>query len=395
MVANVTVGSSMRFVVIKHNGSTVQSDYLRKPDGSYLQYAADDPDNEGHNLLSIAIDGDRYIHVIGGFHNQSTSPYYWRSTFRTSQSFVRKGFAPKWGSANIPSPVGYSTMHTYPIMAGLGGDVYLVMRTIKSQDTDSRAMPLWRWNNVTNKWSVVAVVAAQTGYTVYPTDIWSDGKNLHLAYEWMDGPAGGVRHKASYVKYSPSTAKFYKANGAAIGVPITVASSDVFEDLNAGETLAQISEQVALYPGTMGGRGRVNGGEVQILLRRREALNQRINLKRFRYAGRWIEETVVDANALWAGTDAHLTKMLGFTDDGTTTRVLFGKATYSTGYNPWANGITSIDAMVKERGGACNPGWSDARPIGTGAPFAIRSGGYDQLYLNDFPGQVLRVARLN
>lgn len=395
MIANVTVGSSMRLVVIKRNGSTYQSDYLRKPDGTYVQYADGDPDNEGHNLLSIAIDGDGFLHVVGGFHNQSTSPYYWRSTFTTSQTFVTTGFAAKWGSTNIPSPKGYSTMHTYPIMAGLGGDVYLVMRTIKSNDTYSRAMPLWRWNNRTNVWSLVATVAAETGYTVYPTDIWSDGKNLHMAYEWMRGTAGGIRHQASYVKYSPSTTKFYKANGSTVSVPINIASSDVFEGLNSGERLDQISEQVALYPGTMGGKGRVNSGEVQILLRRREALNQRINLKRFRYAGGWIEETVVDANNLWAGGNDYLTKMLGFTHDGTTTRVFYGKATYSTGYNPWSNGITNIDAMVKERGGTCGSGWSTAQGIGKGAPFAVYSGGYDHVYLNDFANQALKVAMLN
>jgi hypothetical protein len=394
MVANVTVGSKMRFVVIKYGGLAARSDYLRKPDGTYLQYASDDPDNEGHNLLSIAIDGRGFIHVVGGFHNQMTSPYYWRSTFTTSQAFKPKGFAAKWGSSNIPSPSGYSSMHTYPIMAGLGGDVYLVMRTIKNKDTNTRAMPLWRWSTSTGKWAVVAVVAAQTGLTVYPTDIWSDGQNLHMAYEWMDGAAGGIRHKASYVKYSPTTGKFSKASGSALTVPVGVTGSDVFDDLHAGESLNQISEQVALYPGTMGGKGRVKAGEVQILLRRRDALNRRINLKQYRYAGRWIEETVVDADRLWAGTSWYLSKMLGFTDDGVTSRVLFGKANYAAGYNPWSNGITEIDAMIQEKGGKCGPVWSVAQSFGKGAPFAVRSGGYDQVYLNDFASQVLKVTRL-
>jgi hypothetical protein len=394
MVANVTVGTKMRFVVIKYAAATSRSDYLRKPDGTYLQYASDDPDNEGHNLLSIAIDGHGFVHVVGGFHNQSTSPYYWRSTFTTGQAFKPKGFAAKWGSANIPSPSGYSSMHTYPIIAGLGGDVYLVMRTIKKKDTNTRAMPLWRWNNATNKWSVVAVVAAQTGFTVYPTDVWSDGQNLHMAYEWMDGAAGGIRHKASYVKYSPATGKFSKASGATVTVPVGITGSDVFDDLRPGEALDQISEQVALYSGTMGGKGRVKGGEVQILLRRRDALNRRINLKQFRYAGRWIEETVVDADRLWAGTGWYLSKMLGFTDNGAMTRVLYGKANYAAGYNPWSNGITEIDALIQEKGGTCGPAWSVAQSIGKGAPFAVRSGGYDNVYLNDFANQVLKVTRL-
>jgi hypothetical protein len=394
MVANVTVGSKMRFVVIKDGASTSRSDYLRKPDGTYLQYASDDPDNEGHNLLSIAIDGDGFIHVVGGFHNQATSPYYWRSTFTTRQAFAPKGFAARWGSANIPSPSGYSSMHTYPIMAGLSGDVYLIMRTIKTKDTNTRGMPLWRWNNATNKWSVVAVVAAETGFTVYPTDIWSDGKNLHMAYEWMDGEAGGIRHKASYVKYSPATGKFSRANGATVPVPIGIAASDVFDDLRPGEAMEQISEQVALYPGTMGGKGRVKGGEVQILLRRRDALNRRINLKQYRYAGRWIGETVVDADRMWAGTAWYLSKMLGFTDDGTTSRVLYGKTKYAAGYNPWSNGISDIEAMIQEKGGPCGSVWSVGRSIGKGAPFAVRSGGSDHVYLNDFANQVLKVTTL-
>lgn len=199
----------------------------REPNGTWtrgcLQTSTGDcavyPDDIGHNQPSIAIDGDGYLHAFVSMHNNNWR-YYRSAAPGDVTAMVNR-------STEMPDQGG---MYTYPnVSRAANGDLYLIIRAYPQGR-------LYRWNNAANTWTRVATFAAAANYVVYPDDVIGDAAgNIHIAWEWAYGGANGLRHLASYLRYSPATNQFATASGTPVAVPVTTSSPVVYQPLEGQE----------------------------------------------------------------------------------------------------------------------------------------------------------------
>ncbi|WP_052423162.1 BNR-4 repeat-containing protein [Nonomuraea candida] len=178
----------------------------------------------GHTQPSIALDGDGYIHVFYGMHD---NPMRYRRSDRPES--VTGGWTDR--SAEIAA-VAPENVFTYPIPATTpNGDVYLLIRS------RGRHGELYRWQDAADTWSLVRRFGSESGYTFYPDAmVADDAGDLHIAFEWAKVQPRPERHLGSYVRYSPADDAFYQAGGARQELPITRATSDVHQPMRAAET---------------------------------------------------------------------------------------------------------------------------------------------------------------
>ncbi|MFF9571389.1 BNR-4 repeat-containing protein [Streptomyces sp. NPDC014685] len=202
----------------------------RDPDGVWSRLPllnsngqqAEFPDDNGHNQPSVARDGSGRLHVFASMHASS-----WRY-FRTEAP----GTDVTDHAAELPDQgVGI----TYPVVTTApNGDLYLAARV--GSGADQRPGKLYRWDNAAARWSTVATFAGALNRSVYPDDLTVDAAGrVHLLYEWAKAPATAFRHQLSYLRYDPATGTFADSTGAAVTTPVTPATSDVIQDLTAGE----------------------------------------------------------------------------------------------------------------------------------------------------------------
>ncbi|MFF9352689.1 BNR-4 repeat-containing protein [Streptomyces sp. NPDC014734] len=202
----------------------------RDPDGVWSRLPlldkngaqAEFPDDNGHNQSSVARDGSGRLHVFASMHADAWR--YFRTEAPGGDVTDHAGELPDQG-------VGI----TYPIVTTApNGDLYLAARV--GAGADRRPGKLYRWDNAASRWSVVTTFADALNRSVYPDDLMVDAAGrVHLLYEWAKAPATAFRHQLSYLRYDPSTGAFADSAGAAVTTPVTPATSDVIQDLTAGE----------------------------------------------------------------------------------------------------------------------------------------------------------------
>lgn len=322
-------------------------------------------DDDGHRQPSIAVDGSGYIHVFSAMHNNG--PLYWRSNQPNS---VTGGFTYRGGEV----PVAANTQGwTYPILATLNGDVYLLVRETAT-DYHNKAALLYRFSNSGRTWARIYRPAfdSRNTYTVYPDDMMAADGALHIAYSWMDGGTGGLRHRGSYLKYVPNpnsnTGTFYTSSGAAVGVPRKVDNGDVFRPLGSGELLTDITDTAAKPKGYQSAKIAVDPatGYPHVLYRYRDKSgNDNFKVFRSRWNGTsWITDLIYGG-----GTDSNTLPTMGITHDGSVIRAYYVKS---------AGGV-----FLKEKGGIC-ASWSPERALTPGDTtpkrIAVVPGTVDSIY---------------
>ncbi|WP_299537431.1 BNR-4 repeat-containing protein [uncultured Streptomyces sp.] len=191
---------------------------LLNADGRQAEFA----DDNGHNQPSVARDGSGRLHVFTSMH---ANPWrYYRTEAPGGSVTDHAAELPDQGQA-----ITYPVLTTAP-----NGDLYLAARV--GAGNDQRPGKLYRWDNAASRWSVVATFATALNRSVYPDDLTVDSAGrVHLLYEWAKAPATAFRHQLSYLRYDPATGAFTDSSGASVTAPVTPATSDVIQDLTAGE----------------------------------------------------------------------------------------------------------------------------------------------------------------
>ncbi|MCX4966654.1 BNR repeat-containing protein [Streptomyces sp. NBC_00654] len=322
---------------------------LRDRSGARAEF----PDDNGHNQPSVARDGSGRLHVFASMHADA-----WRY-FRTEAP----GGDVTDHAAELPDQ-GQGI--TYPIVATApNGDLYLAARV--GAGADQRPGKLYRWDNSAARWSVVATFAGAPNRSVYPDDLTVDGEGrLHLLYEWAKAPATGFRHKLSYLRYDPATGGFADSTGAALTVPVTPDTSDVIQQLTAGEEWS--IDNAYTGPAVQSAKLTLDGSVPKVAYRYRSADsggNFRVYYS-YPSGSDWVSKTV------YAG--GQTSAALGITWDGTDTKRIY----YVT-----ASGTDRVFAATQSADGA----WSaqSAAPGVSADRLAVRrdSDGHDVLYLPD------------
>jgi hypothetical protein len=184
----------------------------------------------GHTQTSMAIDGQGYIHVAYGMHNNPM-----RLVTSNAPESISAGFSTPASSAIAAFASG---SYTYPNMTTVpSGDVYMIVRDQRSSYSNQQGR-LFRFDSTTRSWSELPPFAGQSGTTVYPDQILSDASgDLHILWEWASGGAQAARHYGSYARFDPDTNTYYRANGTPYAAgPITIASADIYQSLEGSET---------------------------------------------------------------------------------------------------------------------------------------------------------------
>jgi len=177
-------------------------------------------DDVGHRQPTIAIDGDGYVHAFFDMHGSSWR-YYRSASPEDVGAMVNR-------AAEMPDQ---DASVTYPVAArAANGDVYLIVR-------DHTAGKMYRWSNASNMWTRVATFATEANRSVYPDDVAGTGNgDVHIAWEWARGAAGGLRHAGSYLRYSPATNQFSDPAGTPTTVPVTSTSEVAYQPLEGVES---------------------------------------------------------------------------------------------------------------------------------------------------------------
>jgi hypothetical protein len=184
----------------------------------------------GHTQTSIAIDHQGFLQVFYGMHNNPI-----RIAASNKPENISGGFA-------APAPAAIAAFaggkYTYPnLTAAPNGDIYLIVRDQRPAYASQQGR-LFRFSNSDRKWSELSPFAGQTGTTVYPDQIICDPSgDLHIIWEWAAGGAQGSRHYGTYARFDPDTNAYFRANGSAYpDGPITIATADIYQGLEGGET---------------------------------------------------------------------------------------------------------------------------------------------------------------
>jgi hypothetical protein len=326
----------------------------------------------GHTQTSLAIDGQGYLHLFYGMHNnpiryaQSNQPLSVTNGFQSVSPSVFSGGA-----------------YTYPNTAtATNGDVYAIIRDQRSSYSAQQGR-LFRFNNSTRAWSELPPFAGQSGTTVYPDHIFADSSgDLHIIWEWAAGGAQGARHYGTYAKYDPDTGKYYRANGVAYSTgPITVSASDIYQGLEGSETFTSGIHGVQSAKMTLDEQGRpmiaygysINGTDSGYEHR----------FARWTGSG-WIHNTVTpgpfDIDKSWIAYSNGVLRYYGTLSPS----------------NPLHTGSDDIFLRTSNDFGAT---WSPPTPITSGKdiqrPVGVTVGNTDYLYLPSISGGQLFFASVN
>ncbi|MCH1643182.1 BNR repeat-containing protein [Paenibacillus timonensis] len=310
-----TYGTGYEYAYMAYNapGSTagMHTVYIARRDGTGAwsnipvmngSVVAEYQDDVGHNQPSIARDGSGRFHVFASMHDNT-----WRY-FRSDTV----GGAPQNHSADMPGPdmkISYPIVKTAP-----NGDLYLFARVAKDL-AGKREGVLFHWDNAASTWSQIGVIASTLNRSVYPDDLAFDANgDMHILFEWAHFAASALRHELSYLKYSPATGVFTKADGTPVSIPATLTTADIVQPLAPGETYVQSGDDPG-GPGVQSAKLTVDSaGRPIIAYRYREAGSANFAVKQATYGtGGWELQTVYDAAATraavdvtWTGTEARI-----------------------------------------------------------------------------------------
>jgi len=155
--------------------------------------------DDSHDVSSIGIDGDGYLHVSWGMHNNAL--LYTRSTTPAigDGAFVLAGDTVGNSSGGLRSEFSLTSSVTYPMFYNVpgSGDILFHYRTGSSGNGDAQ---LLRWNNATDTWAAVHAssgvpwiegdytgdsLVSVNAYTNYAA--WDDQGKLHVTWTWRTG----------------------------------------------------------------------------------------------------------------------------------------------------------------------------------------------------------------
>lgn len=284
-----SVESTHKVYIARRDGNGAWSN-IPVMDGSKV---AEYNDDVGHNQPSIARDGSGRFHVFASMHNEAW--HYFRSD--------TVGGAPQNHSADMPTPAGFKG--TYPVLTTApNGDVYLMIRS--GEDAAGyRSGHLFRWDNAASTWSRVGVIGSSLNKSFYPDDLVFDANgDLHILFQWSSFAASALRHELSYVKYSPSTGRFTKADGSAVSLPLKPGTADTVQPLAPTEVYGQPGSDPG-GPGVQSAKLAVSpSGKPAIAYRYREEGSNIFSVKYASYGSTgWNLQTVYNASQTKAAID--------------------------------------------------------------------------------------------
>jgi len=189
----------------------------------YLRQTAFVPNsiNDNHDVSSIGVDGDGYLHVSWGMHGNPM--LYTRST---TSAFGDTSFVLAGDTIGNSAGLGYEMPHTsgitYPSFYNIPGndDLLFSYRVGSSGDGD---LQLVRWDNTANTWNAVhaatggnppLLAGTDTDVNGYPNYAAFDSQgNWHITWTWRDTGGYQTNHNIMYAWSPNQGVDWYRQDG--------------------------------------------------------------------------------------------------------------------------------------------------------------------------------------
>jgi BNR repeat-containing family member len=195
--------------------------------------------NDDHDVSSIAIDGDGFLHMSWGMH--ATDFFYTKSTASVLNANPINLIGGNTGnSAALNSMTGlYNTSVTYPAFYNLpDGDLLFMYRNGSSGSGDYR---LRRYDTATDQWSELGAGANQIwigrqdpgsslpDVNAYPNALAFDSQgNIHATWTWRtSGASYETNHNIMYARSPDGGATWTTMNGTPYTTPIYETNAQV------------------------------------------------------------------------------------------------------------------------------------------------------------------------
>ncbi len=169
---------------------------------------------DAHNSVSLAVDGDGFLHVSWDHHNNPLN--YARSSAPLSLELAAK--SPMTGQRE--SRVTYPQFHLLP-----GGDLLFLYR---DGGSGNGSLVLNRYSTAQKTWSTVQAnlidgEGQRSPYWGFTVD--SRG-TLHLAWIWRDSPDVATNHDLAYARSTDGGITWTRTDGTALALPFTAANCE-------------------------------------------------------------------------------------------------------------------------------------------------------------------------
>jgi Predicted unsaturated glucuronyl hydrolase involved in regulation of bacterial surface properties, and related proteins len=169
---------------------------------------------DAHNSVSLAVDGDGFLHVSWGHHNVPLR--YARSTAPLSLDLA----APTAMTGQRESRVTYPQFHLLP-----DGDLLFLYR---DGGSGNGSLLLNRYDTATRSWSTVQsnLIDGEGRASPY-WDLTVDRRGtLHLAWVWRDSPDVASNHDLCYARSTDGGVTWTKSDGSPLALPLTAANAE-------------------------------------------------------------------------------------------------------------------------------------------------------------------------
>ncbi len=169
---------------------------------------------DAHNALSLAVDGDGFLHVAWDHHNSPL--HYARSTAPLTLELA----APSPMTGQRESRVTYPQFHLLP-----DGDLLFLYR---DGGSGHGSLVLNRYDTAAQSWSNVQpnLIDGEGRASPY-WDLNVDRRGtLHLAWNWRDTPDVATNHDLCYARSTDGGVTWTKSDDSALALPLTAANAE-------------------------------------------------------------------------------------------------------------------------------------------------------------------------
>lgn len=169
---------------------------------------------DAHNFVSIAIDGDGFLHVAWDHHNNPLN--YARSVAPLSLELGPK--MPMTGERE--QRVTYPQFHRLP-----DGDLLFLYR---DGESGNGSLVLKRYDTAARKWSVVQsnLIDGEGERSPYWDLTVDRAGTLHLGWVWRDSPDVATNHDLAYARSADGGVTWTQSDGTPLALPITAATAE-------------------------------------------------------------------------------------------------------------------------------------------------------------------------
>jgi hypothetical protein len=177
---------------------------------SYTGNAAD-----AHNVISVMIDGDGYLHVAWDHHNNRL--HYARGLYPGSLEL----------GAQTPMTGNREARVSYPEFYKLADGNLLFL--YRDGGSGNGSLVMNRYDRATKKWTTLQsnLIDGEGARNAYWQACIDDAGTIHLSWVWRESPDVASNHDLCYARSRDGGITWERSNGTVYQLPITMASAEL------------------------------------------------------------------------------------------------------------------------------------------------------------------------